>query len=130
VDPAEIPGLLVSMDATVAPYPRLGSFYFSPLKVYEYMAAGRAVVASRIGQLDGLIEHEVSGLLCSPGDPVELAEALLRLRREPALRDRLGRAARAKVRRTYTWNSTVRRILQVAGIVPMPGWIPATGAAS
>src|SRR5262249_5980169 len=63
VDPAEIPGLLASMEAAVAPYPNLRDFYFSPLKVYEYMAAGCAVVASRIGQLDGLIEHEVSGLL-------------------------------------------------------------------
>ena len=50
VDPAEVPGLWPSMDAAVAPYPNLGHFYFSPLKVYEYMAAGRAVVASRIGR--------------------------------------------------------------------------------
>src|SRR5262249_46748399 len=94
VAPAEVPGLLASMDAAVAPYPNLRHFYFSPLKVYEYMAAGCAVVASRIGQLDGLIEHEVSGLLCAPDDPLDLAGALLRLRSEPALRDRLGEAAR------------------------------------
>jgi len=130
VDPAEVPGLLASMEAAVAPYPNLGHFYFSPLKVYEYMAAGCAVVASRIGELDGLIEHEASGLLCSPGDPLELAGALLRLRSEPALRDRLGQAARAKVREAHTWDKTVRRSLQLAGIVPDDGLVPAFGAAS
>jgi glycosyltransferase involved in cell wall biosynthesis len=106
------------------------NFYFSPLKVYEYMAAGCAVVASRIGQLDGLIEHEVSGLLCAPGDPLELARALLRLRSEPALCDRLGHAARARVRQAHTWDATVRRILHLAGMVPEDGLVPAMGAAS
>ena len=115
VAPDEIPGLLASMDAAVAPYPSLGRFYFSPLKVYEYMAAGRAVVASRIGELDALIEPDVSGLLCTPGSPVELADALLRLRRDPALRDRLGRAARERVRCSHTWDATVCRILGLAG---------------
>jgi glycosyltransferase involved in cell wall biosynthesis len=130
VAPAEVPGLLASMEAAVAPYPNLGHFYFSPLKVYEYMAAGCAVVASRIGQLDGLIEHEVSGLLCSPGDPLELAGALRRLRCDPALRHRLGQAARAKVRQAHTWDATVRRILQLAGMAPDDGLVLAIGAAS
>jgi glycosyltransferase involved in cell wall biosynthesis len=130
VDPRQVPGLLASMEAAVAPYPNLGEFYFSPLKVYEYMAAGCAVVASRIGQLDGLIEHEVSGLLCAPGDPLELAGALLRLRGEPALRDRLGQAARAKVRRKHTWDATVQRILQLAGIATDEGLPLAIGTAS
>jgi glycosyltransferase involved in cell wall biosynthesis len=94
------------------------------------MAAGCAVVASRIGQLDGLIEHEVSGLLCPPGDPRELAGALLRLRSEPALRGRLGRAARAKVRQAHTWEATVRRILQLAGMAPDYDSVRAIGAAS
>jgi glycosyltransferase involved in cell wall biosynthesis len=128
-DPVEIPGLLASMDAAVAPYPNLRDFYFSPLKVYEYMAAGCAVAASRIGQLDGLIEHEVSGLLCAPGDPRELAEALLRLRSEPALRGRLGEAARAKVRQAHTWESTARRIIHLAGMAPDSSSVPALGAA-
>jgi glycosyltransferase involved in cell wall biosynthesis len=118
------------MEAAVAPYPNLVHFYFSPLKVYEYMAAGCAVVASRIGQLDGLIEHEVSGLLCAPGDPRELAGSLRRLRCDPALRDRLGQAARAKVRQAHTWDATVRRILQLTGMAPDDGLVLAIGAVS
>jgi glycosyltransferase involved in cell wall biosynthesis len=130
VPPAEVPGLLASMEVAVAPYPNLSDFYFSPLKVYEYMAAGCAIVASRIGQLDGLIEHGVSGLLCSPGDPHELAGALLQLRSEPSLRDRLGQAARAKVRQAHTWDATTRRILQLAGTAHDSGLITAIGAGS
>jgi glycosyltransferase involved in cell wall biosynthesis len=109
-----VPGLIASMDAATAPYPNLLDFYFSPLKVYEYMAAGRAVVASRIGQLRDLIEHEITGLLFSPGDAGELASALMRLRSESGLRARLGEAARSRVRREHTWGVAVRRILDLA----------------
>ena len=116
VAPAEVPRLLASMDVAVAPYPQLSTFYFSPLKVYEYMAAGLAVVASRIGQLRTLIEPEVNGLLVPPGDSAELASALGRLLAEPELRRRLGRAARATVLRDYTWDGVVQRILGLAGL--------------
>ncbi len=128
VDPADIPGLLASMDAAVAPYSCLPHFYFSPLKVYEYMAAGLAVVASRIGELDGLIDHGVSGLLCAPGDPVELACSLLELRADPALRTRLGQAARAKVLEAHTWDWTVLRILDLAGLAPHDQFLAVQGA--
>ncbi|HEV3257162.1 MAG TPA: glycosyltransferase family 4 protein [Gemmataceae bacterium] len=119
VDAGEVPALLGRMDVAVAPYPALPHFYFSPLKVYEYMAAGRAVVVSCIGQLAALIEHEVNGLCCPPGDPGALAAALERLRREPGLRARLGRAARATVRR-HTWKAVARRILGLAGLECVP----------
>jgi glycosyltransferase involved in cell wall biosynthesis len=115
VAPEAVPGLLASMDVAVAPYPRLAHFYFSPLKVYEYMAAGLPVVASRIGQLAQVLRHEVDGLFCPPGDAHALAAALERLRAEPALRRRLGLAARAKVLREHTWEAVARRILGLAG---------------
>ncbi len=130
VAPEEVPGLLASMDAAVAPYQNSGRFYFSPLKVYEYMAAGRAVVASRLGELDRLIEHSISGLLCEPGDFEGLANALLRLRRDPALRERLGRSARAAIGRTHTWDETVSRILRLAKASARRKPVAAVGAAS
>jgi glycosyltransferase involved in cell wall biosynthesis len=118
VPPADVPGLLAGMDAAVAPYPRLQQFYFSPLKVYEYMAAGLPVVASRVGQLDGLIHDRVNGLLCPPGDAAALAAALEELWGDPELRRRLGAAARATVVRDHSWEAVVRRLLRLAGAHP------------
>ncbi len=114
VDPGEVPGLVASMDVAVAPYPPMPRFYFSPLKVYEYMAAGRAVVASGIGQLGDLIEHEVTGLLCEPGNAHELTRCLRRLRDDPYLRERLGQAARDQIQRKHSWEKTVGKILGLA----------------
>lgn len=118
VVPSQVPGLVASMDVAVAPYPRQSPFYFSPLKVYEYMAAGRAVAASRIGQLVNLIEDGVNGLLCPAGDPVALAATLDRLREQPDLRTRLGQAARSTVLRHHTWEAVARRLLRLAGLEP------------
>jgi len=120
VAPDAVPGLLASMDVGVAPYPKLSNFYFSPLKVYEYMAAGLPVVASRIGQLEKLIEHGVSGLLTTPGDAAELANALCQLHDAPAWRHRLGQAARTLVLRNHTWDKVTERILSLAGVRSLP----------
>jgi glycosyltransferase involved in cell wall biosynthesis len=124
--PADVPGLLASMDAGVAPYAGAG-FYFSPLKVFEYMAAGLPVVASRVGQLARLIRDGENGLLVPPGDAAALADALARLHDDPGLRARLGRRARADVLLEHTWGATVRRVLALAGAgreVPVTGVAP------
>jgi glycosyltransferase involved in cell wall biosynthesis len=113
VDPNAIPDWLRQMDVCVAPYPQLEEFYFSPLKVYEYMAAARPVVASAVGQLKQLIEHEVDGLLVPPGDGAALALALVRLREDGELRKRLGETAREKVLRDYTWDGVAQKILKL-----------------
>jgi len=120
VAPSAVPGLLASMDAAVAPYPQLAQFYFSPLKVYEYMAAGLPVVASRLGQLEELIEDGVTGLLCPPGDAMALAGALYRLYSQPEWAAGLGQAARATVLRDHTWDALVQRILDLACLKPAP----------
>ncbi|ACK68195.1 glycosyl transferase group 1 [Rippkaea orientalis PCC 8801] len=114
VSPHLIPSLLTQIDVAVAPYPPMENFYFSPLKVYEYMIAGLPVVASRIGQLSELIEDGSNGLLCPPGDVNALATALEQLWRSPELRYQLGTQARQTILANYTWDQVVQRILQLA----------------
>ncbi len=116
VAPEEVPGLLASMDVAVAPYPQQDAFYFSPLKVYEYMAAALPVVASAVGQLIELIRPGENGLLCPAGDGAALAAALESLRQQPALRRRLGEAARQQVLRQHTWDALAQRVLELAEV--------------
>lgn len=114
VPPSEVGGVLSRMDVGVAPYPARRS-YVSPLKVFEYMAAGLPVVASGVDQIVGLVEDEETGLLCGPEDPEGLAAALGRLAADPALRSRLGRRGRERVLAEHTWDAVAGRILALAG---------------
>lgn len=114
VDPDQIPALLGRMDIGVAPYPAGEAFYFSPLKLYEYMAAGLAVVCSRIGHLSDVIHDDEDGVLVPAGDAAALARALARLASEPDRRLRLGRAARTRALAEYGWDAVAARILTLA----------------
>lgn len=114
ISPETVPDWLAKMDVAVAPYPASEDFYFSPLKVYEYMAAGLPVVASNIGQIPEVIQDGINGLLVPPGDVTALAEALEKLRRSPLLRRRLGNSARAQILQHYTWERVVEKILWFA----------------
>lgn len=106
---AQLPSLLTHMDVAVAPYPEIEGFYFSPLKVFEYMAAGRAVVASNIGQIRELIRDADTGLLFSPGDVDDLAACLLRALDDADLRARLGAKACAAMQER-SWERSARRV--------------------
>lgn len=105
-----IPDILSSLDVVVAPYPDLNDFYFSPLKVYEYMAAGKAIVASSIGQIRQILTDGVNALLVPPGDKRALADALLRLQNDPGLRQRLGGAARHQAEQHHSWISRMNHV--------------------
>lgn len=114
VSPSEIPKWLALMDVAVAPYPILENFYFSPLKVYEYMAAGLPVVASRAGQMETLIEDGVNGILVQPNDINDLFQGLNRIRRDPQWGRSLGEAARKTVSMKHTWEAALEQILSAA----------------
>jgi glycosyltransferase involved in cell wall biosynthesis len=105
-----MPELLAGADIGVAPFdiaahrPLALGFYWSPLKVFEYMAAGLPVVAPAIDRLPSLVADEREGVLYSPETPGALPAALERLT-DPALRARLGRAARERAVREYSWKA-------------------------
>ncbi|HSR50661.1 MAG TPA: glycosyltransferase family 4 protein [Acidobacteriota bacterium] len=107
---AEMPRLLAAFDICTAPYQPMNEFYFSPLKLFEYMAMGKAVVASRMGQIDRILEDGVDGLLVPPGDPQALQEALTRLIDDEEMRRSLGNRAWQKSRQ-YTWERNVLRVV-------------------
>lgn len=77
--------------------------------VVEAMGCGRPVVASRIGGLAWVVEHERTGLLCRPGDAEDLSIQLRRLLDDAELRQRLGDAGREKFEREFTWDVLLAR---------------------
>lgn len=86
--------LVAVADVCFLPYPPMEDFYFSPLKMYEYMAGGKAIVASDQGQVADVLANRESALLVEPGNVRQLADATIHLIENPDLRRRLGTAAR------------------------------------
>ena len=105
-----LPAALAGADIGVAPFDpvrhgplRLG-FYWSPLKIFEYMAAGLPIVAPALPRLTRLVEHGREGLLYDPLEPRGLDQALVALA-DPELRRRMGAAARARAVRDFSWEA-------------------------
>ncbi|MEZ6136401.1 MAG: glycosyltransferase family 4 protein [Pirellulaceae bacterium] len=120
VAPSEVPGYLNSIDVAVAPYPDLPDFYFSPLKVYEYMASGLTTVASDIGQLKSIIKHRVDGFLYKPSSVAALASTLSMLAEQPAVCMEVGRRARRRAVDEFSWDHVLLQSLETLG--PQYDW--------
>ncbi len=107
---AQVRQLLAAADVAVAPYPALAGFGYSPLKLYEYLAAGVPVVASDIGQVAEVLGGGRWGRLVPPGDPAALAEAV-----RSVLDDRVGSralagAARIMALREHSWQARAEQV--------------------
>ncbi|MCA9138654.1 MAG: glycosyltransferase family 4 protein [Planctomycetales bacterium] len=110
VAPDSVPNWLTAIDIAIAPYPDLDHFYFSPLKLFEYMAAGRVTLASAIGQIQNVVQHDVNGWLYPPGEVDKLAEAMFLLCSQKTTRERLGAAAR-KTAAAHSWRGVLDQIM-------------------
>lgn len=116
---ARVPAYLARFDALLAPpFARTASAagrdiarWMSPLKVFEYMAAGKPILASRLPVLEEVLTHADTALLLPPGDAPAWAAAARGLRVDPDLARALGRRARARLLADYTWDARVARIL-------------------
>ena len=109
-----VPQMLAACDLALAPYPELPNFGFSPLKLYEYLAAGVPVIASDIGQVRIALEAGRWGRLVPPGDASALAAAVTsELSCIAAARVR-AEAAREYAMSRHGWTERATRILRAA----------------
>jgi len=112
----EVPHYLAAMDIVLAPYPKLDFFYYSPLKIFEYMSAGKAVVATRIGQIAEVIRDGVNGMLFEPDDLQEMRRKTALLIENKKLREQIGLNARRRIVEGYTWDKAAAKVSTVLEI--------------
>jgi glycosyltransferase involved in cell wall biosynthesis len=113
VAPGDVPPCMVAFDVCVMPLPFTPHFAYhaSPLKLFEYMASGSAVVTTDLPAWADVVQHEHNALLVPPSDVGALSGAFARLRDDPALRARLGETAGADALTHHTWGARAERIL-------------------
>lgn len=114
VPPDDVPLYLSAFDICAMPHPHTEQFakYTSPLKLFEYMAAGKAIVASDLPAWADVVTDGETALLAPPGDIRAWSAAINRLRGDSALRNRLGAKARQHVMACYTWTARAETILR------------------
>jgi glycosyltransferase involved in cell wall biosynthesis len=114
VDHSKIPEILSIATVSVAPLTKLQDGYgCSPLKIYEYMAAGNAIVATDTGQVSTIISHNKTGVLVDPGDITGFANAITRLLDNPMLANEIGDQARKQAIANYSWIDYSNKLIQL-----------------
>lgn len=86
--------------------------YGSPMKIFEYMAMEKPVVAPKLKPIEEVIENGQEGVLFTQRNKQELKEALLNLLNNKELCNSMGKEGRAKVLRNHTWDINVKKILE------------------
>jgi len=108
------PSYLDCADILVSPHvpmPDGKPFFGSPTKLFEYMAMGKAIVASNLDQLARVLAHQRTAWLVEPGNAKELAAAIRLLAVDPEMRQRLGSNAREAALSRHTWEQNAVRVL-------------------
>lgn len=113
----EVPAYICAADVAVAPYEPAGlrntkefGFYFSPLKLFEYMACGRPVVASDVDLVREVVSGSGCGLLVHPSDPWMLARGIAKVVDLPDKGGAMGIAGRKACTSKYNWDAVGRQI--------------------
>ena len=112
---SDIQKYLAICDILVSPHnPQVDGreFFGSPTKLFEYMAMGKGIVASDLGQIGEVLKNEENALLVTPGDVPELIEVILKLTEDKELREKLGKQAREDVVANYTWGKNAERVMK------------------
>lgn len=108
----QIPTFLAALDVALLPYPDLPDLAFSPLKLYEYAAAGVPVVASDIGPGAAVVRELASGVLVTPGCAPALAAGVRQVLADLPGWRQAARAARARALTEHSWDSRVAELLR------------------
>ncbi|MFQ5907169.1 MAG: glycosyltransferase, partial [bacterium] len=108
---------IASMDVTVAPYPPMNNFYFSPIKIFEYAAMAKPIVTSAQGQPSDVVQDRKTGLLYAPGDRKDLINCLILLSDNKELRLQLGQRAREMVLKRHSWDGKAKRVAEIASML-------------
>jgi glycosyltransferase involved in cell wall biosynthesis len=118
---ADAERLQAAMDVLLAPYARTvatpggvdTSRWMSPMKVFEYLAAGRAIVCSDLPVLREVLEHSTTALLADPDDADAWVSAVVRLRDDVPLREQLGTRGRTMHAERFTWGARTSELLNI-----------------
>jgi glycosyltransferase involved in cell wall biosynthesis len=114
IPPSAVPDHLAACDILASPHvPLVGGaeFFGSPTKLFEYIASGKAIVASALGQIGEVLQDGETALLVPPDNVPALTAALLRLADDPDLRERLGRRAQSQAKTQHSWAANAQRLL-------------------
>ncbi len=111
VDPPRVAPLVSEADILVLPNPSsaISTRFTSPLKLFEYMAAGKPIVASALPSIHEVLHHNVNAILVEPGSAEALASGIQRLIDDPALAARLARGA-WEAAAQYGWDRRADRL--------------------
>lgn len=87
--------------------------YGSPMKIFEYMAMGKPVVAADYGPLRDGIDHDVHGKLFKPQDPAAFAQSLVEMAQEPEKRTAMGKAGRQRIETDRNWFNQAKKVIEI-----------------
>lgn len=120
VPPSDVDKYRLACDVLLAPYERRVSVaggggdtsgWMSPLKIFEYMAAGKAILCSDLPVLKEILKHEYSAILCNPDDIESWINALNTVRENKELRLKLGQNAKTEFCNKYTWTNRAKKVI-------------------
>ncbi|WHZ33265.1 glycosyltransferase family 4 protein [Sagittula sp. MA-2] len=126
VSPSSVAAQIAALDVALLPNARnvsaeggadIGA-WTSPLKAFEYMALGRAILASDLPNLREVFEDGRNALLCPPDEPEVWAQRLRDLLSDETLRSALGAAAKSDLERNYSWAVRARKMLELMSAAP------------
>ena len=111
----DVPKYINASNVCVAPFiqARNEKIGLSPLKIYEYLACGKPVVASNIKGVGDFLENSNSGIAVTPEDPDELYDAIIKLLEDKQLRKQMGENGRELVVSNHSWKDTAKKTIDV-----------------